>query len=326
MNDVDEQKMSDEEPLFNIGAVSRMTDLPETTLRAWERRYQFPRSTRTAGGHRLYSQQEVLRLQWVKKQLDSGMQPSAAIHALRQTRPDEALVPTPSPETRTTRWSSEHSLANFQTRLFETLLAHDSGGASTVLGESLALYSLEQIILDVISPTLTAIGEAWRTGQIDVATEHFATHILRHYLLVWMQMGPPAYQTRPVVLACAPGELHEGSLLMLAVLLRRLRWPVVYLGQSMPLTDLAAFVDELEPSLIVFVAMMEEAAYALTDWPRLLPKVARLERPMVTYGGQAFIEHPELAERVPGILLGKTLKEGVETLDRLLHEFNPRLP
>src|SRR5215216_1143781 len=103
MSDFDEQKMADEEPLFNIGAVSRMTDLPETTLRAWERRYQFPRSTRTAGGHRLYSQQEVMRLQWVKKQLDSGMQPSAAIHALRQTRPDAALVPAPFPEPQMTR-------------------------------------------------------------------------------------------------------------------------------------------------------------------------------------------------------------------------------
>jgi len=39
---------ANEEPLLNIGAVSRMTDIPETTLRVWERRYDFLRSARTA--------------------------------------------------------------------------------------------------------------------------------------------------------------------------------------------------------------------------------------------------------------------------------------
>jgi hypothetical protein len=37
------------------------------------------------------------------------------------------------------------------------------------------------------------------------------------------------------------------------------------------------------------------------------------------------VERPELAEEVPGVLLGKTLREGVETLDRMLHDFNPML-
>ncbi len=31
-----------EEPLYNIGVVSRMTGISMATLRAWERRYKFP--------------------------------------------------------------------------------------------------------------------------------------------------------------------------------------------------------------------------------------------------------------------------------------------
>ncbi len=30
------------EPLYNIGVVSRMTGISMATLRAWERRYEFP--------------------------------------------------------------------------------------------------------------------------------------------------------------------------------------------------------------------------------------------------------------------------------------------
>ena len=53
-----------DEPLYNIGVVSRMTGISMATLRAWERRYEFPDSERTAGGHRLYSENDVLRLRW----------------------------------------------------------------------------------------------------------------------------------------------------------------------------------------------------------------------------------------------------------------------
>jgi DNA-binding transcriptional MerR regulator len=44
-----------EEPVYNIGVVSRMTGIPENTLRMWERRYNFPTPTRTDGGRRLLS-------------------------------------------------------------------------------------------------------------------------------------------------------------------------------------------------------------------------------------------------------------------------------
>jgi DNA-binding transcriptional MerR regulator len=315
-----------EEPLFNIGAVSRMTDIPETTLRVWERRYDFPRSARTAGGHRLYSQQEVMRLQWVKQRVDEGMQISQAIRALQHTeREGDALHLPVAPQPYVRREGDGDPLELFHQRLVDTLLQHDAEKANQVLAEALALYPLEFLILNVIGPTFYDIGEAWSVGRIDVATEHFATNHLRHHLLMWMRTGPPAYHVNPVVLACAPGELHEGSLLMLAVLLRRLRWPVIYLGQTMPLSDLAAFVEDVEPAAIVFVAMSEDTARALADWPHWLPQAAQNSRPVVGYGGRVFLEQPVLAEQIPGILLGKTLQEGIETLNRLLHEMNPLL-
>jgi DNA-binding transcriptional MerR regulator len=321
-----DESTPNEEPLFNIGAVSRMTDIPETTLRVWERRYDFPKSARTNGGHRLYSQQEVTRLQWVKLRIDDGVQISQAIRALQHVeREGEALHVQFSPQPFTPRAANGDTMDLFRQRLFDALLLHDAELSNQVLGEALALFPLEYLILDVIGPTLHNIGEAWSEGRLDVATEHFATHHLRHHLLMWIRTGPPAYQVDPVVLACAPGELHEGSLLMLAVLLRRLRWPIVYLGQTMPLSDLATFVSEMSAAAIIFVAMTEETALALAEWPHWLPKVAQGKRPVIGYGGRIFSEHPELAEQIPGVFLGQTIQEGVERLDRMLHEFNPLL-
>src|SRR4030066_781040 len=71
------------EPLYNIGVVARMTGVSMATLRAWERRYKFPESERTAGGHRIYSEKDVMRLRCVKERIDEGMQTAQAINALR---------------------------------------------------------------------------------------------------------------------------------------------------------------------------------------------------------------------------------------------------
>jgi DNA-binding transcriptional MerR regulator len=57
------------QPIYNIGAVVRMTGIPEATLRAWERRYGFPRLARTSGHHRLYSESQVRRLQYWRDQV-----------------------------------------------------------------------------------------------------------------------------------------------------------------------------------------------------------------------------------------------------------------
>src|SRR5688500_7242717 len=83
-----------EQPLFNIGVITRVTGVPVATLRVWEQRYGFPKSTRTAGGHRLYSERQIEQIQWVKNQIDGGMKTGEAIRALLRLEPNGPLPPT----------------------------------------------------------------------------------------------------------------------------------------------------------------------------------------------------------------------------------------
>ncbi len=42
------------QPIYSIGAVSRMLDVPTSTLRAWEERYGLIRPLRSEGSRPLY--------------------------------------------------------------------------------------------------------------------------------------------------------------------------------------------------------------------------------------------------------------------------------
>jgi CheY-like chemotaxis protein len=64
--------------MYAIAAASEMTGIPVTTLRSWEKTFGVVCPTRTGGGHRLYSQEDVERLRWLKAKIDAGIQPSVA--------------------------------------------------------------------------------------------------------------------------------------------------------------------------------------------------------------------------------------------------------
>lgn len=311
-----------DEPIYNIGVVSRMTGIPVATLRVWERRYKFPRAGRTAGGHRLYSEQELARLRWVKSTIDEGMQTSQAIRALhsheRQGRIPElgtlASEPAPQPAIEGT------SLDIFRQRFTQALENSELDTADQVLGEIMAIYPLENVIVGVVAPALADIGESWRAGRINVATEHLASAFLRQRLTMWLVTGPPAHPVRPIVLACAPNEWHEIGLLMLGVLLRRRRWPVAYLGQAVPLPDLARFVRDIRPPLVALVAMTEETGQELLGISEWLPEIRESGRPVIAFGGRAFNLNTGLRAQMPGVYLGATLMDGVDMIERVLRE------
>jgi hypothetical protein len=89
------------------------------------------------------------------------------------------------------------------------------------------------VLRDVILPYLHDLGDRWEQGTGNIASEHFASNLLRGRLASiargWGHgRGPRA------VLACAPGEEHGLALLMFGIVLQRHGWCVQYLGASTP--------------------------------------------------------------------------------------------
>ena len=84
----------DGQSLFAIGAVERDTGISRDTLRIWERRYGFLTLARNAEGERVYSAEQIRRLQVIRRLLDQGLRPGkvvalseAALDALDGTQP-----------------------------------------------------------------------------------------------------------------------------------------------------------------------------------------------------------------------------------------------
>jgi DNA-binding transcriptional MerR regulator len=80
---------TDDRGLLPIRSVAQITGVNPITLRAWERRHDLIRPTRTPAGHRLYSQADIRTIQRIQELAGGGMG-MAQIAALLEQEPRSA--------------------------------------------------------------------------------------------------------------------------------------------------------------------------------------------------------------------------------------------
>ena len=110
-------------PLYSVAAVARHTGVPAVTLRAWERRYGFPRPSRASGGRRLYTQRDIWTVRALRRQTDQGVPISRAIALLG----DGSSPPPPAEQP----IGAESPLTTLGDQLLEALLDLAAGRADS---------------------------------------------------------------------------------------------------------------------------------------------------------------------------------------------------
>lgn len=88
---------SSDQPVYSIGAVSRLLGVPTHTLRTWQERYGLVVPERSAGGHRLYSRDQLEQLRFLTDQVATGISPGDAHRLLRERMDDGRMMPSDSP-------------------------------------------------------------------------------------------------------------------------------------------------------------------------------------------------------------------------------------
>ena len=275
-------------PLLRIGELSRRLGVSDHVLRAWEARYGLLQPVRSAGGFRLYSEADALRVRRMQAHLADGLSAAEAARAVlgQDSRADGRAGGTD----RVPTTESELSGA-----LRQALDAFDEPAAQAILDRLLSDLSLTAVLRDVVLPYLTELGERWERGTASVAQEHFATNVIRGRLAGLARGWGNGHGPR-AVLACAPGELHDLALMVFGIVLHRSGWRIDYLGMDTPLAELTRTVDARHPALVVIAATLPETLRPLAAQLTALAQRA----PLALAGAGAT---PEIASTVGARLM-----------------------
>jgi DNA-binding transcriptional MerR regulator/methylmalonyl-CoA mutase cobalamin-binding subunit len=229
--------------LLRIGELSRRSGVSPELLRAWERRYGLLRPTRSAGGLRLYSPDDLGRVRVMQQHLADGF---AAAEAA-------ALAMAPAQD------AAENLLepAAARRRLEDALSAFDEARAQEILDALLSGTTLDAALTGVLVPYLHELGERWARGEASVAQEHFASGVIRGRLLGLARGWGRGLGPR-VLLACAPGEQHDLGLVAFGLALRARGWRILYLGADAPVDSILGAADASAPAFVVVSAVSSE--------------------------------------------------------------------
>ena len=253
-------------PGLTVAAVARRIGVAPATLRTWDRRYGLGPSAHAAGSHRRYGPDDLARLEVMRRLVVSGVSPGdAARAALAGAQPAADAVDVPA-----VRVPSSEDLVRGLTRAGVAL---DMESVVNLVAEQLEAYGVVATWDRLIVPVLVAAGARWETTGEGVDAEHLlsqgiATALQRHRPQV---QEPP----RPVLLACAPDDLHELPLRALAAALAEGGTGSRLLGAAVPVDALHAAVRRTGASVVVVWAQRPETAdLAVLEVPVSRPRTA----------------------------------------------------
>ena len=265
--------------LHRIAEFARRVGVSPELLRAWERRYGLLAPARSPSGYRLYSARDAERVGRMRRGLDDGL--SAAEAAKAALAPARRSNRRPAPGRRSDGLlapgrRSDGLLRDAAARLLDSIAAYDEAGVHAVLDESFEAFGLETVLRDLLLPTLSQVGTDWESDSLRISQEHFASNLIRGRLLslarIWGRgHGPLA------ILACAPGEAHDITLLAFGLLLRSYGWRVIFLGANTPTATLAETARATSPAVAVLASfdpvLLEAEAPSLRRLAQTIPLV-----------------------------------------------------
>lgn len=221
---------------FSIKDLEHFTGVKSHTIRAWEQRYKLLVPKRTATNIRYYSGDDLKKLLNVSYLMYHGMKISKIADL-----GDEALIDKVNEVQ-----IEEGGLSAVFSRLKLSMLNYDEALFNEIVREHSDEHGLEKTVLEVFLPFLSQIGVLWLTNSICPAQEHFISHLMRQVLNSAVDcLQEDLKSDAPIAVLYLPErEIHDISLLFIHFLCRKYQIRSVFLGASVPFSDLMGVAEQ----------------------------------------------------------------------------------
>ncbi|WP_134702832.1 MerR family transcriptional regulator [Ammoniphilus sp. YIM 78166] len=278
--------------MFTIQSVSQLSGIPARTIRTWETRYQAISPQRTERGYRIYSEQDIQDLKWLRDQVQrKGTSIKLAVEMLHKRkqnslplRSDELVQP-----------------------LVDLLLQLDSHASNRLLDLYFSQFDYEYVFHDIMAPALIRIGDQWEHGLVSESEEHFATNLLIHRFYQYFRIFDVNPSLPKILCFCPEGETHQIGLLLFALFLRKQGVDTIFLGAGTPYNG--GLKQIMKKKDIEWLAI--SVTMSTVDPISQLIDAISTDFPAVKYilGGQGLLHAPETIQKW---IIGETKLEWME--------------
>jgi len=185
--------------------------------------------------------------------------------------------------------------------------------------------SLGEIYSQVITPSLTSIGDLWCNKEIGVAEEHLATQIVLSHLdrMSLMFAWRDRLSSYRVLVGCVEGERHWLGSRMFADLCASHGWSAEFLGPDVPDEALIDIVKKRAPQVVALSATMAPGVEHARRIVRALSTPAN--PPRIILGGQAITGLSPGQAFGAGCVVARDAADGLEIALKFLRANRPKV-
>jgi len=295
-----EQKSSAQ---YLIGMVSKRSGVKSDLVRAWERRYQAVTPTRTAGGHRVYTDQDIARLKLLNQATSHGH----SISQIAQFSLDELKKLVQNEVSHTPVSSSVSPIDNkkflaedYIEKCYAAVLAFDARTLEGHFENAIVELNSQAFIEDLLTPLLTRIGDRWKTGELRPIHEHMTSAVIRSLTYILRNNNPCAEQAPRMIVTTPIGQLHELGALLAAIIAELNGWCVTYLGANLPAEEIAAAVKFTHAKVVTISISFNSDDHIVPKEIRRLRKLIGNQVELIV-GGRAACHYEAVLDEV-GVL------------------------
>ena len=228
---------------YSMAQVENLTGISAHTLRIWERRYSFLEPERTETNIRFYSDEELKKLLNIGILIRNGHRISK-VDAMSNTQISELVTDILSNVSR----ENEDDI----NALTISMLEMNEDEFNMIFQRRVMRKGLQTTITGLIYPFLSHIGVLWGTDKLIPAQEHFISNLIRQKIIAAIDSLPSPGSNAPgIAMFLLDGEDHEIGLLLAAYIAKDLGWKVQYLGQNVPVINIAEVIEIAKPKLLL---------------------------------------------------------------------------
>lgn len=251
---------------YRIKSVASTTGLSTHVIRKWEERYHLVHPQRAPNGYRLFTEDDMQFLLYLKSQLDHG----ESIGQLAQAGENELKkamqhIPLNLSEIPPEYWDDAQKMIRLARR-------QDDQTNVVMIEKWIGRMGLEKAMDSIIFPLLRLIGDLWHQGGISLRGEQSVSRLVRQHLIHVLREEPPLGGPHALI-ACVPGDFHEIAPLTASVLLRGLGWHSIYLGPNVAFEMLEMALRRKQTQLILLSCNLEPGEKILRSWLRIITRV-----------------------------------------------------
>ena len=298
-----------------MGVVTRRTGLSADLLRAWERRHEVVKPSRSEGGRRLYSDEDIERLRLLYRATLAGrnigqiaeLSTRALALLVQQDVAADAAAEGASEGTQEPELMHPRSVSDYLDDCVLAVKRLDAADLDARLRRAVLVLPLGALLDGLVVPLIERVGSGWREGSLRSVHEHLSSVVLRRFLDRTIESASSPFATSNLVVATPAGQIHEFGALLVAATAAIEGWRVTYLGVDLPAEDIVEAAIRTRPRAVALSVVFPKGDPMLADELRRLR--AKLPRSVVlVVGGAASSAYSGVLDEVGAVRLD-TLEE-----------------